>query len=215
MNTEELEKITYDDATALLGITKGTLHHATSKGILTPLRRRSRQPGQLIKRQVELFIGKDLSLRWLSPQEALTWQEIKNAITAPSPPVVTQTQLALPEVEDTIAFTGALIEGVADLTIELLREIFNAPGLTPDKIIEFTKQSPTVRRLTQLLGIDYEHLPADTAEAINEKAREVAEKVQAKFMALLMEQAAKAAQVSQDEQEPDEQVAPSTEHHAA
>lgn len=193
MDLKDLETVTYDQATRLLGVTRQTLHNATSRGVLIPLRRRARQPGRLVKKQVELFIGKDLSLKWLSPQEAVIWQETKNAVLAEKSPESPRAVLALPLVEDQIAFIGSLLEGMADIALEVVESLVTAAqagDVTPETLIDHVKRSPAFHRMMSLFGVEMEGVPDETARAIDAMAREVAEKVQAKLFALLLKYAA-------------------------
>lgn len=193
MNVKELETVSYDTAADMLGVSKTTLFGATSRGVLTPLPRRSRKPGQLVKKQVELFIGKDLSLKWLTPEQAVTWQEIKNAVTAKKAPESTRAALAFELVEDKIAFAGAFMEGIADIAIEVVESMVDAAqagDITPETLIEHVKKSPSFRRIMALLGIDMDIVPDETARAINAMAYEVADRVQAKLFAMLLKYAA-------------------------
>lgn len=196
MDVKALETVSYDTAADMLGVSKTTLFGATSRGVLTPLPRRSRKPGQLVKKQVELFIGKDLSLKWLSPEQAVTWQEIKNAVTAKKAPESTRNELAFELVQDKIAFAGAFMEGVADIAIEVVESMIEAAqagDITPETVVEHVKQSPSFRRLMALVGVDTDKIPDETTRAINAMAYEVAVRVQAKLFAVLLKYAAQDA----------------------
>lgn len=187
MNIKEIETITYDDAAALLGFSKNTLYNATVRGVLTPLPRRARKPGLLAKIQVDLFVGKDLSLRQLSPENAVIWQEINLALKT------RQAKKADPDVEsmpvsDMIAFAGAFIEGVADIALVVIDDMLGAlqsGNLTPDDLVSFVKKSPAFRRLMAMVNADFESLSEDDATALNAMALATAEHVQIKFLALL------------------------------
>lgn len=210
MNVKELETISYQDATKLLGITRQTLHNATSRGVLTPLPRRARKQGQLIKKQVELFIDKDLSLKWLAPQEAVVWQEIKNAVTANNAPEKAKDALSFELLEDKIAFAGALLEGVADIAMEVVAnmvEAAQAGDITIETLIEQVKKSPSFHRIMAVIGVDMDAMPDETLKAINTMAYEVAERVQAKLFAMLLKYAAQDAADKMVQQ-----FSPSTEH---
>ena len=187
MDVKKLETITYDDAAALLGIAKDTLYGATRRGILTPLPRRSRKPGQFVKKQVELFLEKDLSLRQLSPEEAVIWQEINQAVKARQAKKRAPVEDA-PATQDMIAFAGAFIEGVADIALVVVDDMLNAlqsGNLTPDDLVTFVKKSPAFRRLTAMINVDFDTLSEEDAKALNDMAYATAERVQMKFLALL------------------------------
>lgn len=187
MDIREFETVTYEEAAAMLGIAKNTVYGGVAHGFLISLPRRSKQPGRLVRKQVELFVGKGLSLALLSPEEAVIWQEINQAVKT------LKARKRTPEVEpapasDMIAFAGAFIEGVADIALVVVDDMLHAlqsGNLTPDDLITFVKKSPAFRRLMSMVNADFESLSEDDATALNAMALSVAEKVQMKFLALL------------------------------
>lgn len=187
MNIKEIETISYEEAAALLGLSKNTLYGGTARGILTPLPRRARKPGTLAKKQVELFVGKGLSLALLSPEEAVIWQEINQAIKA-RPVKKSSAPAETVPTQDMIAFAGAFIEGVADIALVVVDDMLNAlqsGNLTPDDLVKFVKKSPAFRRLTGMINVDFDTLSEEDAQALNDMAYATAERVQMKFLALL------------------------------
>ena len=69
------EKMTYEEAADYLGKQIGTITHAVTRGVLTPLREKGRK-AFLPRQQVELFKGKRLSKEALSKSELETWERL-------------------------------------------------------------------------------------------------------------------------------------------
>lgn len=177
-NSQELETLTYEEATKLLKISRSTLHNATSKGVLTPLPRRARKPGLLPRKQVELFIGKDLSLRWLSPSEALVWQEQALAVQTQTGQAAKSQALSAADrgqLVDKIAFTVALLEGSSELILQVLIEemtdVYNTSE--DDTFAKLFLVSPYFRRLAALTGIDTASLDEDTARLLSVEVQRI------------------------------------------
>lgn len=79
--------IFYEDASALLGISVDTLKQAIGRGVLTRLPREGRRQ-RLIKEQVALFRGKQLSLNSLSPDERARWNKLNTMANPPAQPTL-------------------------------------------------------------------------------------------------------------------------------
>jgi hypothetical protein len=69
-----MEKITYKDAAALLGITIDSLRHGIMRGTLSRTTDGRTRYAKLIKEQVELFKGKCLAFKVLTDEEKQIWQ---------------------------------------------------------------------------------------------------------------------------------------------
>jgi len=193
MQINGLDAITYEDAASLIGVTKGSLVQAISKGILTPFRRRARQPGMVSRAQVELFSGRDLSLKQLSPEEAIRWIELKQQITARPPSASERQALALDILseDDKIVFLGAVMEGAADILIMSFANVLAMDDITPDSFLEHMAASPDFKRLLGLMGADMSGIPDEITQAISKKAGAIAERVSMQLMQLFMKYAAR------------------------
>jgi hypothetical protein len=193
MQINGLDAINYDEAARLTGATRSTIQTAISHGILTPFRRRSRQPGYLARAQVELFLGKNLSLKQLSPEEAVRWMELKQQITTRPLSASERQALALDILgeDDKIAFIGALMEGAADILVMAFAGVLEMGDITPDKFLERMGQSPDFKRLLGLLGVDMQDIPDKVTQAMSEKMEEIAERVSMRLMQLFMKAAAR------------------------
>ncbi len=82
------EKITYNQACEILGISIGTLKQAVFRNMFTRLPRQGLL-AHLIKEQVVLFKGKDISFSSLTDEEIATWEKYDELVKGK-----TQLQLA-------------------------------------------------------------------------------------------------------------------------
>lgn len=71
-----MELITYTEALNVLGCKIDTLRHAVSRGDLTRAGRQQRNT-YLLKEQVELFSGRQISRQSLSPADKAKWERCK------------------------------------------------------------------------------------------------------------------------------------------
>lgn len=173
----DLEIVTYPEAAALLGMANQTITNAVYRGALTPLPRQKRKPGRLVKKQVELFKGKELSLANLSHQEAVTWHEINRVVNANKRAVKSGNPLAYENVRDTIEVAGDLFDRIADLFLDTVREILLSKDIAPETVVNYIMQSPSFGRISELLGMDTDTMPDETLQAINEKAMQTATRI--------------------------------------
>ena len=187
MNIQDLEIVTYDETAVILGKVKQTIRDAVSRGVLTPLPRQRRKPGRLIKKQVELFVGKELSLANLSHSEAVQWHEINRVVNASKRKRNAAPSLAYADIEDVIEIYSDLLDRVADLFVDVIREIVTSKDFDPDTVIAFMKQSPALQRINELMGMSFTDMPDDTLAALDRRARKTVARVEEKLKGLFAE----------------------------
>jgi len=75
--------ITYRQAASMLGCAIGTIHQAVSKKNLTKVLAPGRE-GRLVRKQVELFVGKQIRLNMLDGSERAIWGRCQDEANAPA-----------------------------------------------------------------------------------------------------------------------------------
>jgi hypothetical protein len=104
-------QITYREAAKLLGKSLPAINVAVGRGSLTKVPSTS-TIGLLIKEQVELFRGKQISIRSLTPQEQKRWEAYRDSATS----VTSNQEPASDRVQ--VPITGAspeILQGINDI----------------------------------------------------------------------------------------------------
>ncbi len=116
--TKNSHAVTYEEAAVILRKNVGTIAHAVSRGVLTPLPERG-VVNHLAKEQVKLFINKRLSLRSLNEEEEKRWKEYADISVAMSIPS---------NVEEKIDKVTQELEGIKKAIEKLVGMASNSPN---------------------------------------------------------------------------------------